>query len=1139
MQDFARESVCPKQKKWSKSKLPLRAAFVKQMVRIMKLIAVFLLAVCLQASARGYTQGNVTLNLKNASLGDVFKKINKQTGYNFLYQLILLDKAHKVSISVKNVSIKDALDICFKDQPLTYTLTGTTIVVRSKVEEPKIMQQTRSISDIKGRVINDRAEPLAGANIVVKRTGKSTITDANGNFNLSNVNSNDIIIVSFVGYYPQSVKVSDIPESVIVLALAKNELDEMVVQAYGTTTRRLATGNITKVTSAEIEKQPVMNPLLALQGKVPGLDIKQSNGYASAPIKVELRGRNLLNSNFYSDPLYVIDGVPLTILSTPQNDNYTKGQSIVQALNGPANGQSPLFSINPNDIESIEVLKDADATAIYGSRGGNGVILITTKKGSVGKTKFNVHVQQGITKVSRFWDLLNTQEYISMRKEGFKNDNINYTLPSNLGKSYDLMLWDTTKYTNWQKKLYGNQGKNIGVQASVSGGNSQTRFRFGVGYNRTTNILTVSGADKLASASLSLNHGTVNQKFKLALSTQYSFAENDMVSLPGKVTYAPNAPSIYDSTGDLNYEGWGAQNSTARRAYPFSNLKRPYSSKTNYLNSNFNLIYSPVKGLNVISDVGYNYSQADQVQVLPISSYDPLSNPVGSVNFGKNNNRNWIIQPYATYDFILGESKFNTLIGGTLQQTNTDAFYIAGSGYANDLLLKDISSAPIITSSNYQAEYKYAAVFGRITYSLRDKYIMNLSGRRDGSSRFGEDKRYGNFGSAGVAWIFSDENWIRKKFSLLSFGKIRASYGLTGNDAIGDYSFLTRWNSINTVPYNGVNPLIPIQHSNPDFHWATNKKFEAAIDLGFWNNRIKLTANYYRNRINDQLVDFPTATFSGFSSVVANSPALVQNDGWEVSAGASLISSKNFTWNISFNLSTNRNRLINYPNFSLSPYSSIMAVGQSLNIVKVLHYIGINPLTGQYSFEDKNKDGQISINTSSINQPDDGYYIDLSPKYFGGFGTNFSYKDLSVSLFFTYKKQLGQNALFSGNNYPGNLNVNQSKLVFDRWQKPGDLRDYARFTTTSPLGSGSDFYFKNFSDGVYTDASFVRLSNLSIEYNIRSSWVKKAGLQQFRIFVNSNNLLLITNYKGIDPETQNFGGLPPVRTIVAGIDLNF
>lgn len=1105
----------------------------------MRLTAIMLLAAVLQVSAHTEAQ-TVTYSGKSVELQKIFSAIKEQTGYLFFYRKEDLQGAKTVSVELKAVPLQQALEIILSGQPLNFSIKGNTVFVTRKEEvskpEVNVAASERTVKAT-GTVYNEAGQPLSGANVIIKQTGKGTLTNVKGEFSLASVPVNSLLVISYVGYKNQQVVVKEDAPIQIRLAIAVNELDVQVVQAYGTTSKRLTTSDIAVVTASEIEKQPVMNPLLALQGKVAGLDVTQTSGYTSAPIKVELRGRSAIG-DFISDPLYIIDGVPLTVLEIGNTSGYQSGSSgfLQSGYGGPANGQSPFFSINPSDIESISVLKDADATAIYGSRGANGVILITTKKGKPGKAQFDLHVEEGITKVTRFWKMMNTQQYLQMRRQALKNDGI---APSMGNGDYDLLQFDTTRYTDWQKALFGSTGKRIDVQAGLSGGDAKNSFRIGAGYNRTTDIQTVSGADQRLSLSFNLSHRSLDQRFTISLSSGYSNATSNILNLPGAITLPPNAPTIFDSVGNLNYEGWGGNNATARQNFPFGNLKQPYESQTNFLNNSLSLEFQPVKGLKLNTNLGYNYAQANDKYYNLIASQDPLTQPTGSNNFGFNNNKNWVVEQQATYDVILGKGKLSVLAGASLQQTNTEGTLITGEGYKTDDYIKSIANAPKQRANSLYGEYRYAAVFGRATYNLENKYILNINARRDGSSRFGANNQFGNFGSIGAAWVFSEENWFKDKISVISFAKLGGSYGTTGSDAVGEYQYLTRWSANNTsrTPYDGYQPSVPQQHANPFYRWQVNKKLEVSLNLGILKDKINLNTAFYRNRCGNQLVSFPTPVFSGFGNVTANSPALVENSGWEFTLTAKIIETKNTSLSINWNTSLNKNRLLSYPNISQSPYAKTLEVGKPLNLAHLFHYTGVNPQTGLYSFEDRDHDGQIIYNPNRYypSQGDDTYVYDLSPKFLGGVGINFTYKNLSVSTFFNIKKQIGKNAYTSAS-VPGTIGNQAEEILGKQWQQVGDIATYAKFTT-QPTQEGQ--WFSTFSDGAYTDASFIRLSNLAVSFNLSSSYLRKAGMQGCSIFVHANNLFVITKYKGIDPETQSLGSLPPSKAVTGGINFNF
>jgi TonB-linked SusC/RagA family outer membrane protein len=1114
----------------------------------MKLTGVILLVFCLQVSARSDAQQRIAINVKNVSLRKLFAEIEKKTSYTFFYDVTILKETKPVSLQFKDATVGEILRQALVGQALEYTITDKTIFVkkqRKEVVEEIFADTTRGGAiKVRGVVLTDGGVPIQGANVTIKRLEKGTITNARGEFELPAVPTTSVLVFSYVGYAPQNFTVKDGNQIRIYMKVTQNELDKAVVQAYGSTTQRLTTSDIGTVTAEDIEKQPVMNVLEALQGRIAGLDVTQTSGYASSPFKVELRGRAGINPLFTSDPLYIIDGVPLTINELSFNPNFTSSYAtgslgFDQVGLSPAGGQSPFFSINPADIESIQILKDADATAIYGSRGANGVILVTTKKGKAGKTVFNLNLNEGVNRVDRFWDMMNTTQYLTMRRQAFYNSGSSPSPTTDYDVNGD---WDTTKFTNWQKMLYGGMGRNINVQTSLSGGDSRTTFRIGGGYSRCTGITTVSGADQRASVSLSLGHNSLDQRLNISSTSGFSYTQSDMINLPGNILMPPDAPAIYDSSGNLNWAGWGGKNDNphAEAAYPFGGLKRPYTGKTTFLNSNLLIGYEFFKGLKASANLGYNIAEVNQVTTNPIASHDPLNSPTGSLTLGYNHNVNWIFEPQLTYNSRISKGKLDILLGASLSQNNTESIEANGSGYTSDILINNITSAPSFGAEDAYGEYKYFGIFGRGTYNWENKYILDINARRDGSSRFGPGKQFGNFGSVGGAWIASEEEWLKNVLpSFVSFVKFRGSYGTTGSDAIPNYSYLSQYVS-NGVSYNGQTALTPLINPNPDYRWQSDKKLEGALNLGFVKDRMNIQVAWYRDRCGNQLVPFPTPYFTGFNSVIENSPALVQNVGWEFTISANLIKTRVFNWAISFNTAVNRNKLVAYPDFSQSPYTNLIKIGQPLNMQYALHYTGVDPETGQYTYLDKNHDGNINYCPGCNyipGQSDDSYVVHTAPVFFGGLGMNFTYEMFNVSLFFNIKDQIGHNAFTDLIYPPGNANGNQPSSIFGKqWQWPGDGDATVAKFITNQTQAYSNFML---SDGAYTNASFVRLSNLSISYTLPAGYLRKAGIQGCNLFFHTNNLFVITKYKGVDPETQNFGGLPPTKTIVGGINFNF
>jgi len=988
---------------------------------------------------------------------------------------------------------------------------------------------------VSGTVINEQGDPIPSATITVKRTNQSTASDSKGRFTIHDSRLTDTFIVSAIGYH--TVEEPNNPRGQITIILKRKitELDQVIINAYGTTTQRLNTGSIVKVSATDISRQPVSNPLAALQGRVPGLNITQTSGVPGAGFNIQLRGRSSLDASLSrNDPLFIIDGVPF------EPGNLVTNQ-LTSAANKPraANegGLSPLNNINPADIESIEILKDADATVIYGSRAANGVILITTKRAAAGRTVLQANFSAGFSRPARTMDMLGTKQYLQMRREAFANDG--FTLQTDFpyfdGYAPDLLIWDTLQYIDYKKELIENTAHAADAQLSLSGGNAFTQFLIAGNYHRETNVFSRSLADKRTGLHFNINHTTSDKKFNATLSGFFTSDKNNLIQkdLTQFINMPPNF-RIYDDAGKPNWIQDGIIIHDLDMSYasiPAAELLKRYSSLNENLSGNLQLSYKVTNNLILKTSLGCNKFTTDENSILPKASLSPLSSSLASSSFGYASSKSWIAEPQLHYTAKIAKGSLNILLGTTWQERKFSSTYINATNYTNDLLLSSIDAAGLIDASGNFIQYRYTAFFGRINYNWLNKYILNLSARRDGSTRFGHDNRFENFSAIGAAWIFSEESFLKNSQSLLSYGKLRFSYGTTGNDQIGDYRYLDLWRSaFNT--YQGYPGLVPAALYNPNYQWEINKKLEAAIETGFLKDRILITAAWYRNRSNNQLIAYKLPNQTGFSSVIQNFPALVQNTGVELSLSSKNITTKNFSWSTSANISFPKNKLISFPGLHTSSYALSYKVGMPLSIIRGYHYLGVDAATGIYTVEDTNRDGQFD---------NDDYIVlgNTGPKYYGGLQNNFTYKDIELSFFFEFRKQIGKNYLAAlANNQPG-LAINQPDVVLDRWQKPADNTSVQRFTSSYSNEAAFAAYYLSTSAGIYTDASFIRLKNMYAAYNIPVRWLKKLNIQSTRIYLQAQNLFVITGYLGSDPETQDILVLPPLRTIAMGIQIKF
>lgn len=1092
----------------------------------MKLLVTFLVAFSLQSYARSYSQG-ITLQLKNAPLEKVLKLIEQQTKFRFVYSQEAMKEAKPVSIEVNNESLENVLRLSFTDQPLGYSVQEKFIIIKV-VEKKKVMLAVTV--DIRGKIVNENNEPLVGVTITASKSNKATATNEQGEFYLKDINENDVLIVTSVGYHEQKIPVNGQTYFAVQLKIEVNSLDETIIMAYGKTSRRLNTGNISKVSSNDIKNQPVSNPLAAMEGRVAGLIVTQSSGVPGSAFKVQIRGQSSIGTALGNlppdDPLFIIDGVPfargnivLSQLSSAANNPYQSSQG----------GLSPFNLFDPSEIESIEILKDADATSIYGSRGANGVILITTKKGMEGKTKFSANIYSGASVVSKTMSMLNTQQYLKMRNEAYRNDGITPTP----GDAPDLLTWDTTRFTDFKKTLIGGTAHTTDAQLSLSGGNTNTQFLLSGGYHRETTVFPGDFGDNKASFHINLNHSSTNKRLLTSFSANYISDKNNLAGrdLTGYINLPPDAPPLHDSTGQLNWQENGASISDIGFINPLSSVLQKYSATSNNLLSNINLNYKVLAGLSIKADFGYNISNVTENQIIPQASLDPQYGSLGSSLFGYSSSRIWNIEPQVEYERKLSQGILNILVGSTWQELLNNNNSISASGYTSDLLLQSLEAAGSITAVNSNSLYRYEAIFGRVNYNWKNKYLANITGRRDGSSRFGPGKQFANFGAVGLAWIFSNEPKIKNELSFLSFGKLRTSYGTSGNDQIGDYSFFDLWSSTYT-PYQEIPGLAPSRLFNPDYHWEINRKFEAALDLGFFKDHILFSVSYFRNRCGNQLINYILPAQTGFTGINKNFDAIVQNSGLEIQASSKNIARKNFVWNTSLNISVPKNKLVSFSGLATSSYANIFIIGQSLSVINRLRFLGVDPTSGIYQFEDENGDGKLDRKDYVVSGNRD-------PKFYGGIENSFSSHGWQLDIFFEFKKQVAGNYLYSQLfNVPG-FYFNQPALVLNRWQNPGDKASIQRFT--QDYGNVYTAFARNLSlsNGVYSDASYIRCKNISLSYSLSSLFAGKIRVESARVYIRTQNLFIITNYIGSDPENNNFYVLPPLKTIIAGIQITF
>ncbi|EHO11005.1 SusC/RagA family TonB-linked outer membrane protein [Myroides odoratimimus CCUG 12901] len=999
---------------------------------------------------------------------------------------------------------------------LLSSLTITPTYAVSKDNLLHLDYQKRTISG----TVSDNSGVLIGAIVQIKGTDVATTTDSSGKYSL-NASSGDILVISYIGYKTKEIVVTASLIYNISLLQDEDVLSEVVINAgYYSVKDREKTGSIARVTAKDIELQPVINPLQAIQGRMAGVNITQNTGVPGGGFDIQIRGRNSLrpyqnNAINGNAPLYVIDGVVIP------NSNLINSPLSTSIL--PMSDTNILNSINPSDIESIEILKDADATAIYGSRGANGVVLITTKKNKSDKLSFSLSSSTSFSKVASKMKLLNTQQFNKMRDEAFENDGIT-TYPAS---ALDMNgTWDRNRYTDWQKELIGGTALSQNIQLGVSGGSETTHFSVSASQGTQATVFPTDKGYKRNTFLINFNHNSKDGRFQLNSSTNYSLQKNNLIAndlTNTSLTLSPNAPNLYNPDRSLNWNFLDDSN-------PISSMYETYENDNNNMNLNLNLNYELFKNIYLKLNAGYNKTNTDEKRLTPHTIYNPINNFTSEQSKLANNlinNNSYILEPQLNYVLNLDKLSVNSLIGLTYQESRTNALYLNGIGFQTNDFISNISAAKTITlSQSANLQYKYAAIFGRLNLTYNNKYLLNITARRDGSSRFGDNHKFGNFAAIGTAWIFSKEDFF-KDSSWLSFGKLRASYGTSGSDNIGDYQYLDTY-SLNPSKYDELTGLRPSRLHNPNFSWEKTKKLEAAIELALFNDRFQFELAYYRNTSSNQLVGIPLPGTTGFSSIQDNLPATVENKGWEFSINSQNIRTKDFSWSTNFNISFPKNTLLSFPNLDSSTYANRFIIGKSTSVSRLYNFEGIDPLTGLYKFTDYNNDGKITALEDKQNLQE------RATKYHGGLHNTLTYKNLSLDFLFQFVKQTNYNYNYILSS-PGSI-FNQPIEILDSWSPTNPNSQYGYFSSGhDPLMIDNLNLFKN-SNKIIGDASYIRLKNVSLSYLLK---LPKAKIDSVRFYFQGQNLWTITNYFGLDPEFTALGFLPPLKTFAFGVQLTF
>lgn len=996
--------------------------------------------------------------------------------------------------------------------------------------------QQRQIS---GTVISGEDNfPLPGVNILVKGTTRGAITDLDGKYSIQ-AGPGEFLVYSFVGFITQELAVGNNQQINVTLMPDSKVLGEVLVVGYGSTTKGDLTGNVASVKGADLASIPVPNFQEALQGRMAGVFVESSSGKLGEGVKIRVRGTTSISGG--NDPLYVIDGIPMT-------------------TGGGIGYYNPMSDINFNDIESFEVLKDASAAAIYGARAANGVVLITTKSGAKGKTKFSVGIQRGISEPTRLREFLNAGEFVElMREAGYNNDLRLGFDPINNPADYagsDLQFvesrlnrysgwsdWRTLETdTDWQKQAFNPKAGTTNVNFSASGGDDKTRFFFSGAYDKQTGIMIRNDFERI-SGRLNLDH-SVTDKFTIGANFGLSRTQNNRLSDDNQfnnpiqlVALAPITP-IRDLNGQL-YD--------RPTATYYNNLID--SENAEWLNTTFRNItnvygeYKLSSNLRFRSEFGVDiFNQNDEQFFGSKTNLGLSTNGFGRsrwtriLNYNTNN--------YFTFNKVFAERHNFEAIGGMSFQRSDQYFtFVEGQEFPLDELRTLASAAEIIGGSSSQTNFSFLSYFTRVNYKYNEKYLATLSARVDGSSRFGENNKYGFFPAASVGWILSEEGFLKGN-ETLSLLKLRGSYGLTGNAEIGNFDHLGLYGS---ASYALIPGLRPTQIPNPNLTWEKTAQLDIGVEFALFRDRITGEIDYYDKNTTDLLLNVPVPATSGFS-VQRQNIGRMQNYGVEFVLNSANITNQNFTWNTSINFARNINRVRELApgQESIPPSSSRFLngvfIGQSIGIFYGPAYAGVDPNNGDALYY---ANAERTETTNDYNQAERMFVGDPNPKFIGGITNNLTFKNFDMSFLFqgVYGNDIydGGGGFFAAN---GDWFDNSTRDQMARWRQPGDI-------TNIPQARLGECNGCNASSRYLSDGSYLRLRTLTLGYSLPKAQLEKFKVSSFRVFFTGQNLLTFTKYRGWDPEVNadylasnvfqgnDFYSAPQARTFSMGINVGF
>lgn len=1068
----------------------------------------------------------------NPKVRKLLISIERQSGFSFNYNheninteatIPLPNSSLSVNVLVHLIAAYFNVSVKFEDSYIVFVKKDITEVVNAP-------EQT-------GWVYDEEQNPISAVSIrTLDSPGSPTISGPDGSFKYSYDPKGNNLEFRKPGYQTKEVSPEKYQPLNVIMKRAPNQMTEVIVPGIATT-RKNSVGAIATIEGKGLQPGYNNNLFSGLQGKTPGVLITEANGAPGSTLKILIRGQQSIGlqagfANLPSNnPLILVNGVIWPTANQPLN----RLRSMLgdPEIFGQQNGLGNLNSINPSDVEKIEVYKDADATAIFGTRGAHGVISIWTKKGDVGGAmKYTAKGMRGIA-ISAFRPrLMNTEQYAALRRDAI----INGELEVNENTAPDLYLWPLNRYTNWADYMIGNTARTQQYYFSASGGiGKQFSVYCGAGFQEESSVLPLKQSNQMGTFHVNALYSPGKKS-----STQFSFlASNSNNGQPATdpmplIRLAPNAPALINSQGKFVHEENGL---------PFTNIRAQLlnwnQAKAFTIHASLYSQYALAKRFFFKLRLGLNNIQLNEQSSYPTEAYHPQSGMTGTVETASSTYMSIYADPQLQYiDTIRPTLKTVTItLGATYQSRNDNWNSIHLSGFPSDNLMGEPAAATSTQRDGNESLYRYAALYGGFKLTLKENYIFNLTGRIDGSSNLGPENRFALFGAFGAGWIFSNTDWMKDNIPFITFGKLRASIGTTGNDNAGGAGYRDKYKlQTDAIPYGGIVAINPVSLANIALGWEQNLKREFALDLET-DGGISMTVAWYHNITSRQLVGASLSGQTGYTHLSGvNHSAKVLNSGVELWVDVYRKIFKRIRWSSELSLTLPRNQLKEFANLETSLYNRSLVVGKSLTEQQAFLFKGVNPSTGLSEFINISGDANIT-------KPEDMVTIgNLDPVMYGGWSNKFTFGQFEFGFLVEGRVQNNINPKFFGYLYqPGSSNpewlTNQSIAFVERWRMKGDVsrnqkvsvsQDAAYMQTTEQLMS---------SDKMLVDGSYLRIRNLSFCWTAPRHWSKQFYLSNLKIYLRAQNIVTITGYTGGDPTIQSPVAMPSVRSFLAGLEI--